>query len=144
MHFFSVQQRGLPYVALRYANVNGPRQDRHGEAAVVAIFCGNLAEGNASRINGTGEQTRDYHYVAALTNLSRPREMGGGRTSANTHLPPTSANKSKKRNGRDVSNLCRSMLGPNTPRCALSRSVGRWARTAAPSRYSPLSPGRPR
>ncbi len=29
---------GMPYVALRYANVYGPRQDPHGEAGVVAIF----------------------------------------------------------------------------------------------------------
>ncbi len=29
---------GLPFVALRYANVYGPRQDPHGEAGVVAIF----------------------------------------------------------------------------------------------------------
>ena len=62
LHFYNAQY-GLPYVALRYANVYGPRQDPHGEAGVVAIFCGNLAEGKASTINGTGEQTRDYVYV---------------------------------------------------------------------------------
>jgi UDP-glucose 4-epimerase len=62
LHFYYVQHR-LPYVALRYANVYGPRQDPHGEAGVVAIFCGNLREGRASTINGTGEQTRDYVYV---------------------------------------------------------------------------------
>ncbi|MDP9410088.1 MAG: SDR family oxidoreductase [Actinomycetota bacterium] len=56
-------QYGLPYVALRYANVYGPRQDPHGEAGVVAIFAGNLAAGRTSTINGTGEQTRDYVYV---------------------------------------------------------------------------------
>ena len=56
-------QYGLPYVALRYANVYGPRQDPHGEAGVVAIFCGNLAAGRTSTINGSGEQTRDYVYV---------------------------------------------------------------------------------
>ena len=31
---------GLETVVLRYANVYGPRQDPHGEAGVVAIFCG--------------------------------------------------------------------------------------------------------
>lgn len=62
LHYYRVQH-GLPYVALRYANVYGPRQDPHGEAGVVAIFCGNLAEDRTSRINGTGEQTRDYVYV---------------------------------------------------------------------------------
>ena len=56
-------QHGLPYVALRYSNVFGPRQDPHGEAGVVAIFSGNLAEGRISTINGSGEQTRDYVYV---------------------------------------------------------------------------------
>ncbi|MGB3633183.1 MAG: NAD-dependent epimerase/dehydratase family protein [Rubrobacteraceae bacterium] len=53
----------LPGVVLRYANVYGPRQDPHGEAGVVAIFCNDLALGNTSTINGTGEQTRDYVYV---------------------------------------------------------------------------------
>lgn len=62
LHYYHVQY-GLPYLALRYANVYGPRQDPHGEAGVVAIFCGNLASARASTINGTGEQTRDYVYV---------------------------------------------------------------------------------
>ena len=56
-------QYGLSYVALRYSNVFGPRQDPHGEAGVVAIFSSNLAEGMTSTINGTGEQPRDYVYV---------------------------------------------------------------------------------
>lgn len=62
LYYFNVQH-GLPYVALRYANVYGPRQDPHGEAGVVAIFCGRLARGETSTINGTGEQTRDYVFV---------------------------------------------------------------------------------
>jgi UDP-glucose 4-epimerase len=62
LHYYEVQY-GLPYVALRYANVYGPHQDPHGEAGVVAIFCGNLARGKVSRINGAGTQTRDYVYV---------------------------------------------------------------------------------
>ena len=62
LHFYEAQY-GIRYAALRYANVYGPRQDPHGEAGVVAIFAGNLAAGTTSRINGTGEQTRDYVYV---------------------------------------------------------------------------------
>jgi len=62
LHFYQTQY-GISYAALRYANVYGPRQDPHGEAGVVAIFCGNLAAGRESSINGTGEQTRDYVYV---------------------------------------------------------------------------------
>src|SRR5918994_895884 len=62
LHYYRAQY-GLPCVALRYSNVYGPRQDPHGEAGVVAIFCGNLAAGKVSTINGSGEQTRDYVYV---------------------------------------------------------------------------------
>ncbi len=62
LHYYRVQY-GLVYHALRYANVYGPRQDPHGEAGVVAIFCGNLAAGRPSTIFGSGEQTRDYVHV---------------------------------------------------------------------------------
>ena len=51
------------HVALRYGNVYGPRQDPHGEAGVVAIFLGALADGKTAQIFGEGTQTRDYVYV---------------------------------------------------------------------------------
>ena len=54
---------GIPFTALRYANVYGPRQDPHGEAGVVAIFCGRLLEGRPCTIYGDGGQTRDYVFV---------------------------------------------------------------------------------
>ena len=54
---------GLDYVALRYANVFGPRQDPHGEAGVVAIFSTRLIEGKPLSVFGDGEQTRDYVFV---------------------------------------------------------------------------------
>ena len=54
---------GARHVALRFGNVYGPRQDPHGEAGVVAIFLGRLAEGQPPRIFGDGRQTRDYVYV---------------------------------------------------------------------------------
>lgn len=66
LHFYRVQY-GLEYTALRYANVYGPRQDPHGEAGVVAIFCLRLLRGQTAVINGDGEQTRDYVYVGDLT-----------------------------------------------------------------------------
>lgn len=55
--------RGLEYVALRYSNVFGPRQDPHGEAGVVAIFCNRLQSGERLTVFGDGEQTRDYVFV---------------------------------------------------------------------------------
>ena len=54
---------GLSTVAMRFGNVYGPRQDVHGEAGVIAIFCGRLRTGRPPTIFGTGEQTRDYIYV---------------------------------------------------------------------------------
>ena len=57
---------GLSTVALRFGNVYGPRQDPHGEAGVIAIFCGKLREGASPRIFGDGTQTRDYIYVGDL------------------------------------------------------------------------------
>ena len=54
---------GLETVALRYSNVYGPRQDPHGEAGVVAIFCNRLLDGTPLTIFGDGKQTRDYVYV---------------------------------------------------------------------------------
>jgi UDP-glucose 4-epimerase len=54
---------GLPYVALRYANVYGPRQSTLGEAGVVAIFIAQLLSGKTPVINGDGKQTRDYVFV---------------------------------------------------------------------------------
>lgn len=54
---------GIPYIALRYANIYGPRQSSQGEAGVVAIFIGHLFSGKSPVINGDGKQTRDYVYV---------------------------------------------------------------------------------
>lgn len=54
---------GLHYVALRYANVYGPRQNLHGEAGVVAIFAERLLRGDACTIYGDGKQTRDFVFV---------------------------------------------------------------------------------
>jgi len=54
---------GISTVSLRMANVYGPRQDPHGEAGVVAIFCSAAAEQGCARIFGDGTQTRDFVYV---------------------------------------------------------------------------------
>ncbi len=53
----------IDHVVLRYANVYGPRQNPHGEAGVVAIFCNKMLRGEKPFINGDGKQTRDYTYV---------------------------------------------------------------------------------
>ncbi len=54
---------GITSTSLRYGNVYGPRQNPHGEAGVVAIFCGRILEGKTLTVFGDGKQTRDYVYV---------------------------------------------------------------------------------
>ena len=71
---------GSTAVALRYANVYGPRQNPLGEAGVVAIFSSRLVAGEPCLINGDGEQTRDYVYVedvadATVLALSVPQAI---------------------------------------------------------------------
>jgi UDP-glucose 4-epimerase len=61
---------GLNYTVLRYSNVYGPRQDPLGEAGVIAIFTGQMLEGQQAIINGTGEQERDYVYVGDVARAS--------------------------------------------------------------------------
>jgi UDP-glucose 4-epimerase len=61
--FFYRVEYGIDYLALRFGNVYGPRQDPHGEAGVVAIFCGKILDGKSVTIFGDGTQTRDYVYV---------------------------------------------------------------------------------
>jgi UDP-glucose 4-epimerase len=64
-HYFGYYGRvhKLDCVAMRFGNVYGPRQDPHGEAGVVAIFCGRILQGKGLTIFGDGKQTRDYVYV---------------------------------------------------------------------------------
>ena len=61
--YYYQQAAGLNYVALRYANVYGPRQDPFGEAGVVAIFTQKTLMNDQPIINGNGKQTRDYVFV---------------------------------------------------------------------------------
>ena len=62
LFFYKVEYK-IDYLALRFGNVYGPRQDPHGEAGVVAIFCGRILDGKPVTIYGDGTQTRDYVYV---------------------------------------------------------------------------------
>ena len=55
----------LPTVSLRYFNIFGPRQDPLSQyAAVVPLFITKMIKGESPIINGDGEQSRDFTYVA--------------------------------------------------------------------------------
>lgn len=55
---------GIPYVVVRPSNVYGPRQETKGEGGVVAMFCRALMQSKSIMIEGRGEQTRDFLFVA--------------------------------------------------------------------------------
>jgi UDP-glucose 4-epimerase len=58
----------LKYIALRLANVYGPRQYKGGEAGVIAIFTDKAVNQETAVIFGDGRQTRDYVYVNDVVN----------------------------------------------------------------------------
>jgi UDP-glucose 4-epimerase len=88
---------GLPFVALRYANVYGPRQSSKGEAGVVAIFISRLLNGENPVINGDGKQTRDYVYVDDVVRANRA-------VLASTYVGPVNIGTGQE---TDVVTLCR-------------------------------------
>ncbi|MFN9718944.1 MAG: NAD-dependent epimerase/dehydratase family protein [Planctomycetota bacterium] len=61
-------EHAMNYTVLRYANVYGPRQDPHGEAGVVAIFCNRMIAGDTVNVfarKTTGDEgcVRDYVFI---------------------------------------------------------------------------------
>jgi UDP-glucose 4-epimerase len=71
---------GIDWIALRYANVFGPRQNPEGEAGVVAIFTTRMLKGDQPIINGEGTQTRDYVFVGDVVqaNVLALQRAGSG------------------------------------------------------------------
>lgn len=85
----------LPVVILRYSNVYGPRQERKNPAGALVSFVDKVLKDEDIRINGDGEQTRDFVHVtdvarANLLGLARAQDdycvcniSGGSETSVN-------------------------------------------------------------
>ncbi len=115
---------GLPAIALRYANVYGPRQNSKGEAGVVAIFIDKKLRSETATINGDGEQTRDFVYVGdvvaanlAVTDSSDPGPFNVGtgiETSVNqlASLLGVKAVRGPSKTGEQRRSVLASKLGP--------------------------------
>ena len=77
------QLHGMETIGLRYFNVFGPRQDPEGAyAAVIPKWVAAMIRGDAVRINGTGETSRDFCYVANVVQanlLAATRRVDAGR-----------------------------------------------------------------
>lgn len=91
---FFTREHGVDAVALRYANVYGPRQNPHGEAGVVAIFCDRFKAGKAAVLNGGGNCIRDYVFVTDVARanylaLTRPLPHKFNAFNVGTSAPTT-------------------------------------------------------
>ena len=82
-YLHSYVQYGLGYVALRYANVYGPRQNPKGEAGVIAIFAEQMLQGARPTIFGSGDKTRDYAHVSDVAQAHLLAMERGGNTAYN-------------------------------------------------------------
>ena len=108
---------GLEATSLRLGNVYGPRQDPHGEAGVVAIFCRALLSGATPRVFGGGEQTRDYIYVA---DVAAAFVAASEATSCGTYNVGTGVETSVLELGRRLADACGA---PFEPELAPARSA---------------------
>lgn len=121
---YYMRTHGLDTVALRYSNVYGPRQDPHGEAGVVAIFCQRLLDSRPITVFGNGQQTRDYVFV---------RDVAAANVLAGTAKLP------------DVERLDdRAMnigTGVETSVLSLAESLQRAAKVAVPIDFAPKRDG---
>ena len=111
-------------VSLRYSNVYGPRQDPHGEAGVVAIFCSRVLKEQPLSVFGDGKQTRDYVFAGdvARANLA----------AATATLPPARQVDVRAFNigtGRETSVL------------ELAETLQRAAGSSVPIQHLPARPG---
>jgi len=118
---------GLDVVALRYANVYGPRQDPHGEAGVVAIFCDRLLDQTPLTVFGDGRQTRDYVHArdVARANVLASR----------VSLPPIAGVDSRAFNIG---------TGIETDVLTLASTLKRIAASSSPIEHAPPRPGEQR
>jgi UDP-glucose 4-epimerase len=110
--------------ALRFGNVYGPRQDPHGEAGVVAIFCGRILSDQPLTIFGDGRQTRDYVYVG---DVARAVYLA-----ATEPLPPK---------GRLDARAFNIGTGQGTSVLEIARLLQEAAGTKVPIEFAPHRPG---
>ena len=131
---------GLSTVSLRYGNVYGPRQDVHGEAGVVAIFCGRLIDGRrrlcsataARRATGSTSSTSPRQPARGRLRRHRPINIGHGQETSVLDL--LDALREVGRTGPCPSRIRARAPGRGAaqlPRCAAAREELGWQAAVA-------------
>jgi UDP-glucose 4-epimerase len=103
--------RGFEGVAMRYANVFGPRQDPKSEAGVVSIFVSRLLEGRKLTVFGDGRQTRDYVFVKDVARANVLATTAGLPASADFNAPAFNIATSIERNVRELAESVGQVMG---------------------------------
>ena len=86
LHYYK-SQYNIDWVAMRYSNVYGPRQNPKGETGVIATFLEQMVTDKQPIIFGDGEQTRDYVFISDVINANLlALEKGGGPYNIGTGL----------------------------------------------------------
>ena len=111
-------------ISVRIGNVYGPRQDPHGEAGVVAIFCGRILEKRPLIVFGDGLQTRDYVYVGDVARA--------------VYLAATKPLPEKGRLDARAFNIG---TGVGTSVLGIAKLLQAAARTVVPVEFAPRRPG---
>ncbi len=105
---------GTDHIALRFANIFGPRQDAGLEGGVVAIFLERMARGDETIIFGDGGQVRDFVYVGDIVDalLAAVGRTGG----------PFNIGTSRETTVEELHRACASVAGvPHAPRLEAAR-----------------------
>ncbi len=114
---------GMEWVALRYFNVFGPRQDPDGPyASVIPAWIGALLRGQTASINGDGSCARDFCHVDNVVQMNLRAAMTEDRGAVNqaynvAHGEMTSLN--------ELFEVIRSVLGKRMPHLKNVRAMHR-------------------
>lgn len=105
---------GLPAIGLRYFNVFGPRQDPEGAyAAVVPKWIAAMIRNEPVYINGDGETSRDFCYVANVVQANLLAAMGSNPDAVNQ---PYNVAAGERTTLNALFDLLRQRLLPHFPR----------------------------
>jgi UDP-glucose 4-epimerase len=102
-------------VAVRFGNVYGPRQDPHGEAGVVAIFCGRILGNQPLTVFGDGLQTRDYVYVGDVAQATYLAATGPIPEKGRLDARAFNIGTGKGTSVLDIANILQEVAGTQTP-----------------------------
>jgi UDP-glucose 4-epimerase len=103
--------RGFQGVAMRYANVFGPRQDPKSEAGVVSIFVSRLLAKEPLTIYGDGRQTRDYVFVKDVARANVLASTSPALNNSDFDAPAFNIATSEQRSVLDVAGAVGNVIG---------------------------------